>query len=100
MLYEAGQTEPGALLMLLNQNQPWVKPEQIAAVPFAVIVPLPRECRLVPFRVTVVHQQIQFEMNVRALFRNSFMRVGGPAHDRDLVASLHFLARPQITSHL
>src|SRR5215470_13681431 len=89
---KVSQIEFLSLSSLCEQQQPRVKSKQILSIPTAVIISLVGKALFVPRSELFVHQQVQLEMHVGAVFGNSFSRVSGPPHDRDWLASFDRLA--------
>src|SRR2546430_1276777 len=95
---EIQQAEVGSLLVFVEQDEAGVQSQQVLSIPFAVIVALARKCFPVPHRKAIVDEEVQFEVNVRAVFGDAFARVGGTAHGGDGLASFDILADFQVLS--
>src|SRR5436189_1258773 len=61
---EIPKAEFVALLALREQNRPWIDPQKVLSVPFTVVVVFTGKSDLVPGRVPLVKQEIQFKVDV------------------------------------
>src|SRR4051812_30071494 len=100
VLDEVQEAEFGALFVLLQQDQSWIQAEEIASVPVAMVVSLVRKSAFVPARITIVDQQVEFEVDMRAVFRDSLASIGGAAHHRQFFSSVYVLPGFEVRSNL
>src|SRR5439155_2296421 len=91
------QTELRPQAVRFEQHLARVEAHKVLPIPCAMIVALTRKQFFVPRRKTVVDEQVQFEMDMRAFLRDALVRVGGVAHDGDGFARLDRLSEPQVT---
>src|SRR2546421_11631512 len=75
-----------------EKNRRRIDGSQIESVPIAMIVALAGHEFFMPGREFVVENKIEFEMQVCALPRNAFARVGAAAHRGDALALFDWLA--------
>src|SRR4051794_36306661 len=78
-----------------EQNRGGIDGSEIESVPISVIVALPDQILLVPRRVMIAEDEIEFEMQMRAILGNAFARVRAAAHRRDALPLLNGLANRQ-----
>ena len=83
---ELVEAEFVALLVLREENGPWIDAEKVLSIPFAVIVVFAGQSDFVPGGITIVYQKIQFEVNVGAIGSDALPRIGGAPHHGDDVA--------------
>ena len=72
--------ELGAAAIRAAVERAGIKPEQVLAIPLAVIVALVGESLPIPAREPVIDQQIQLEVHMRPVFGTSFPRIARAAH--------------------
>jgi len=87
------QLELVLLLFLRQEDQARIDSAQVMSIPLAVVVALIGQVFLPPGFEAFVEQQIELEMDVRALFGNPLACVGRAAHDRDGRSGLDLFAR-------
>src|SRR5262249_42658674 len=72
-----------SLRCLSEKDPPRIQAEQIQPIPLAMVIALVGKGLLVPSGKAIVDQQVEFEMDMSAVFGNALVRVGGMAHDRN-----------------
>jgi hypothetical protein len=84
------------LLVLRQKNQARIQTEEIATIPFGVIVAFTREPLLKPGGKMVIDEKINLEVNMGAFFGNALPGIGGAAHRRDVLTRFDSVPDAQI----
>src|SRR5262249_46883870 len=99
IVHEVEQIELRALLTLLDQKRARIDAAKILAVPITMIVALIGQRGMMPRGVTIVENEIEFQMDMRALDADSLASVRRAAHNSDLLTGFHALARLEPGAH-
>ena len=88
------------LAALREENSLRVDSHEVLSVPISMIISLSLVILPVPRAEPIIHKEIQFKVNVRAIFRDGLRRVRGAAHDGNRFARFHSLPGFEVGANL